>query len=110
MTKPLFIHDARALIDVASAPLRPEDPMDVAASLVGVRPNLTLILRAHKRVQAYEAWLWEGSDGRAYFSKRLASGRTLAWGSGASIERAMKANARGMEPIHKVQTQREESK
>ncbi len=101
--KPLFIHDARALLDVASAPLRPEDPQDVAASLVNVRPGLSLALRAHKRVQAYEAWLWEGSDGRAYFSKRLASGRTMAWGSGSSIERAMKANSRGMEPVRRAQ-------
>lgn len=109
MTKPI-IHDARALLDAASAPSNPADPADVAASLAGQRPGLRLTLRTHKKVQAYEAWLWEGSDGRAYFSKKMANGRTMAWPTGASIERALRANARGMRPTAQAQAQRKDSK
>lgn len=93
MTPPL-LHDARALLDVASQPGKPDDPQDVAASLAGQRPGLRLTLLAYKHVQAYEAWLWRGSDGRAYYSKRLASGRTLAWAPSATLERVLRVAKR----------------
>lgn len=92
-----LLHDARALLDGASEPGNPDEAEDVAASLAGLRPGLRLELLAHKRVQAYEAWLWKGNDGRAYYSKRLANGRTLAWGPKATFERVLRAaKRRGM--------------
>ena len=86
--------DSRALFGEPSRPIRPHEPGSVALALA--KPGLSLRLRRHKRVQAYEAWLWEGSDGLAYFSKKMASGKTLAWGTNATIERVLKRNRRSM--------------
>lgn len=85
-----IIHDARALLGDRAAPQRPDYGPSVAQAL-GAMGGLVLTLRATKKVKTYEAWLWEDGQGRAYYSKRLASGRTLAWATHATIERVKQA-------------------
>lgn len=95
MTQSFVLHDSRALLDAAIRPSRPEHASSVAEAIGA--PGLALKLRAHTTKRLYEAWLWEGNDGQAYFSKRLRDGRTLAWKPGATIERALHRTKRTMQ-------------
>lgn len=94
MPQSFVLHDSRALLDAAIRPSRPEHAGSVAEALGS--PGLTLRLRAYTVKRLYEAWLWEGNDGQAYFSKRLRTGITMAWKPGATIERALHRTKRTM--------------
>lgn len=86
----LTLYDERALLGTARSPLRPGEPASVAACFDD--PGLSLRLVAEKRIKAYAAWLWEGNDGQAYYSKKLANGRTFAWRPGATVQRVLAAS------------------
>lgn len=97
MTERFVLHDSRALLDAAIRPSRPELANSVVEALGS--SGLILRLRAHTSKRLYEAWLWEGNDGQAYFSKRLRTGITMAWKPGATIERALHRTKRTMARI-----------
>lgn len=86
----LMLYDERQFLGGKAVPLAPDDPASVAACFAD--PGLSLALVAHKRVKAYAAWLWEGNDGQAYFSKLLANGRAFAWKPGATVSRVLAAS------------------
>lgn len=90
MIEKLTLYDPRALLGDAAAPTRPDEASSVAACFDD--PDLRLRLRAHKQVQAYEAWLWEGNDGQAYYSKKLANGKTMAWRPGGTADFVLNKN------------------
>ena len=87
----LILGDPRALLEGGRSPAKPEDPRSVQAAFPE-DPGLRLELRAEKHIGAYSAWLWEGNDGQAYYSKLMRNGKTLAWKPGATIKRVLWAN------------------
>jgi len=92
LNEKLTLYDSRALIDRPLAPARPEDALSVAACFERTDPGLRLTLVSEKHIRAYSAWLWEGNDGQAYYSKRLANGKCFAWKPGATVVRVLAAS------------------
>jgi hypothetical protein len=91
-----LLHDPRALLGDRASPRDPGYGPDVSASLAASgHPGLRLALIGHKKVSTYEAWLWGDQAQRAYYSKKMANGRSFAWATGTSIERVRAHIRRG---------------